>query len=76
MTAGSGPPRARRSREPVWTYGPEVIEALRKVWAVLDGPTGKRLAPVMGELVASLRRHRELDITDEVAVGLWIEAAE
>jgi hypothetical protein len=75
MTAGSGPPRARRSREPVWTYGPEVIEALRKVWAVLDGPTGKRLAPVMGELVASLRRHRELDITDEVAVGLCAMSA-
>jgi hypothetical protein len=51
----------------VLTYGPEVIDALRKVWAVLDGPTGKRLAPIMSELVASLRRHGELDIDDALA---------
>lgn len=64
------PSPPRRPREPVLTYGPEVIEALRKVWAVLDGPTGKRLAPAMGELVASLRRHSELEVTDEVAAAL------
>ncbi|MDP9143854.1 MAG: transposase family protein [Actinomycetota bacterium] len=64
------PPPARRARTPVLTYGPQTIDALRKVWAVLDGPTGKRLAPIMAELVASLRRHGELDITDEVAAAL------
>lgn len=64
----SPPPRALR--EPVHRYGPEVIAALVRVWAVLDGPTGKRLAPVMGELVASLRRHDELDIDEEVAAQL------
>jgi transposase InsO family protein len=68
--ARGGPPPPRRAREPVCRYGPEVIEALRRVWAVLDGPTGKRLAPVMGELVASLRRHGELDISDDVAAAL------
>jgi len=67
---GGQPPPARRPREPVWTYGPEVIEALRRAWAVLDGPTGKRMAPAMPALVAALRRHGELDITDEVAAGL------
>jgi hypothetical protein len=46
-SAPSGPAPARKPREPVFTYGPEVIEALVKVWAVLDGPTGKRLRPVM-----------------------------
>ena len=69
-TAASGPPAPRRSREPVLTYGREVIEALRRVWAVLDGPTGKRMAPAMPALVESLRRHEELDITDEVAAQL------
>ncbi len=59
--------RPRRPREPVFTYGPEVIEALVKVWAVLDGPTGKRLAPVMDQTVASLRRHGELDLDDHTA---------
>lgn len=57
----------RRQREPVPTYGPEVIDALVGVWAVLDGPTGKRLAPMMTDLVASLRRHGELEVSDRVA---------
>jgi len=37
--AMGGPPPPRRSRAPVLRYGPEVIEALVRVWAVLDGPT-------------------------------------
>src|SRR5664280_659392 len=37
-------------------YGADVIVALRFCWAVLGAPTGKRLAPVMGGLVAALRR--------------------
>lgn len=40
---------------------------LRFCWAVLGAPTGKRLAPVMGELVATLRRFGELDVCDELA---------
>ncbi len=70
MAAPPGPPVPRRPREPVLAYGPEIIEALRKVWAVLDGPTGKRLAPAMPALVGSLRRHGELDITDQIAAQL------
>jgi hypothetical protein len=50
----------------VLIYGPEVIEALTKVWAVLDGPTGKRMAPAMPTLVASLVAHGELDAPAEV----------
>lgn len=65
----------RRAREPILTYGPDDIDALRKVWAVLDGPTGKRLAPMLGELVASLRRHGELDISDEAAAALGAMSA-
>lgn len=68
--ASGGPPAPRKAREPVLTYGPEVIEALRKAWAVLDGPTGKRLAPVLPDLVASLRRHGELDVSNEIATQL------
>ncbi|MFN2538717.1 MAG: transposase family protein [Mycobacteriales bacterium] len=59
---------ARRPRTPV--YGPEVVAALRFCWAVLGAPTGKRLAPVMAELVPTLRRFAELDISDELAVAL------
>ncbi len=65
--AAAGPPPARKPREPVLTFGAAVIDALRFSWAVLDGPTGKRMAPAMPELVASRRRHGELDIGDELA---------
>ncbi len=65
--AAAGPPVPRTRRAPVVTYGPEVLDALRKAWAGLDGPTGKRLAPAMPTLVQALRRHGELHITDQVA---------
>jgi hypothetical protein len=61
-------PAPRRPRTPV--YGPEALVALRFRWAVLGAPTGKRLAPVMAELVETLRRFGELDISDELAAQL------
>lgn len=61
-------PGPRRPRTPV--YGPEVVVALRFCWAVLGAPTGKRLAPVMAELVPTLRRFGELDIDEETATAL------
>ncbi len=56
--------RPRRPRERV--YGPEVLPALRRIWAVLDGPAGKRLAPFMAEIVQALERCGELEVTQEV----------
>ena len=61
-------PVPRRPRTPV--YGPDMLTALRFCWAVLGAPTGKRLAPVMADLVPRLRRFAELKITDEVALAL------
>lgn len=40
-----------RSPRPV-TYGDDVIAALVLCWTVLGMPAGKRLAPMLGELVA------------------------
>lgn len=57
--------RPRAPRPPV--YGPEVIAALRKVWAVLDAPAGKRMAPFLAEITGRLQAVGELDISDEVA---------
>ncbi|MDO3640305.1 integrase catalytic domain-containing protein, partial [Mycolicibacterium arseniciresistens] len=51
-------------------YGPEVIAALTVCWTVLGMPAGKRLAPMLGELVAVLRHFRELDINDDTAALL------
>ena len=51
-------------------YDADVIRALEKCWAVLNAPAGKRLAPMLGELVPLLRRHGELDLDDDGAVLL------
>jgi len=61
------PVRARAPRAP--RYDPKVVAALEKCWAVLNAPAGKRLAPMLGELVPLLRRHGELDL-DDTAAGL------
>jgi len=55
-------PQAPRPR----TYGPEVLEPLRMIWAVLNGPAGKRLAPFMAEIVQVLERTSELSVDPEV----------
>lgn len=60
--------RQRKAREPV--YGPEVIAALRKVWAVLDAPSGKRLAPFLPEIVDRLIACGELSLSEEVRYQL------
>jgi len=59
---------ARRARTP--KYDANTVAALGFCWAVLGAPTGKRLAPVMGELVPTLRRFAELEVTDETAAAL------
>ncbi len=51
-------------------YGPEVIAALTFCWVVLGMPAGKRLAPMLGELVAVLRRFGELVIDEDTAALL------
>jgi len=68
---GPRPPRpSRPPRRSLVTYGEEVMAALRVCWATVDGITGKRLAPGLPVLVETLRRHGELDITDQTAAAL------
>jgi len=55
-----------RSPRPV-TYGPDVVAALAQCWTVLGMPAGKRLAPMLAELVAVLRHFGELSIDDGTA---------
>jgi transposase InsO family protein len=68
--AAAGPAGPRKPREPVVKFGAEVIEALRLCWAVLDGPSGKRLAAALPRLVGALRAHGELVIDDATAALL------
>ncbi len=60
--------RPRRARPAI--YGSEVVAALVFCWAVLGAPTGKRLAPVLPDLVARLRRFGELEVSEATAVLL------
>jgi hypothetical protein len=61
------PPRNPRPLK----YGPEVIAALTVCWTVLGMPAGKRLAPMLAELVAVLRHFGEL-VIDEDTVALLV----
>src|SRR3954467_6200505 len=51
-------------------YGPDVIAALTVCWTVLGMPAGKRLAPMLAELVAVLRHFGELVIDEDTAALL------
>jgi Integrase core domain len=57
--------KPRHPRPP--KYGPKVIVALIFCWATLGMPAGKRLAPMLAELVARLRHFGELDIDEDTA---------
>jgi len=49
--------------------------ALRTVWAVMDAPAGKRMAPFLPEMVALLRAFGELDLDDATAGRLCAMSA-
>lgn len=53
--------RPRRPRQP--TYGTRVIVALERCWAVLRMPAGKRLAPMLPELVPALLTAGEIHLS-------------
>ncbi|MET9830128.1 hypothetical protein ABZ078_12595 [Streptomyces sp. NPDC006385] len=61
------PQPTRTPRSGHTKYDAGVVAALTFCWTVLDRPAGKRLAPVLPELVPVLRRHGELDISEETA---------
>jgi len=69
--AQAAKPKVVRPRKP-WSrkYAASTVVALRFCWAVLGAPTGQRLAPVMSDLVPTLRRFGELTVNDDVAVAL------
>lgn len=66
----AGGPPARGRREPVLTYGQDGIDLLTRCWAVLDGPTGKRLQPALPGVLANLARHGHLDGIDPQVIAL------
>lgn len=60
-----GPAPAKRPRVRPRMYEGELLAPLRKVWAILDRPCGKRLSRVMATTLDVLERHGELKLSDE-----------
>ncbi len=56
--------RVRKKREPV--YGAEVVEALKRIWGILDLICGKRLKTALPEVIPKLERWGELKLSAEV----------
>jgi hypothetical protein len=68
QAAEETPERARAARPR--TYGRDVLEPLRRIWATLDAPAGKRLAPFMSDIVEAMERWGELEVTPELRAKL------
>lgn len=61
-------PKPRKKRKEY--YDSYVKEALVEVWKIFDYPCGQRLAPLLKTEVERLRKLKELNISDEVALKL------
>lgn len=57
-----GAGKQKHCRKRARTYKDEITRALRKTWAILDMPCGKRLAPYLNEIVPILEGFGELDL--------------
>ena len=68
LARDTGPPGRRLGRPR--RYGGEVVEALRTAWEAADHVCGKRLKPFLPELVEVLRRHGDLEVSEEVSKQL------
>lgn len=63
----------RKRRAPV--YDEAVVDALRVIWVLMDFPCGKRLQPVLADVVDALERHRELNLEPDVRSKLMAMSA-
>ena len=67
LRAGPTPKRQKkRSRLRPRTYDADVLFALRRIWATLDGICGKRLVAALPEMVVVMERCCELSVSAEV----------
>jgi len=65
--------KKKKGRPRIYTY--DVFLALRRIWVIFDFICGKRLGPFMAEAVEKLKKHKELDATNEVSKKLMTISA-
>lgn len=63
VLVGDGRKKIKRDRPRV--YDDNVLCALKKIWMIMDCICGKRLAPVLGELIATLEQHGEIELDEK-----------
>ncbi len=56
-------------------YDSAVLHDLKYIWAVLDFPAGKRLAPFLPEITAVLEQHGEIELLPEIRSKLYTISA-
>lgn len=61
---------ARYQRARPLTYTNEHVYYLKKIWDILDNPCGVRLKPMVQEMIAVLKRCKELIVPDSIASRL------
>ena len=59
--------RPRAPRDPVRTYDDATVALLSRCWAILDGPSGKRLHSALPDLLTNLDRHGRLTDAEQAA---------
>lgn len=60
--------QAGRKRQPV--YDDEVVEALRKIWMIMDCICGKRLKAALADLIPVLKKNMEIRLSRETEAKL------
>jgi hypothetical protein len=63
VTVGDIRKRYKRRRER--TYGDDVLKPLKQIWVIMDCICGKRLQPMLKEMLTILQKHKELRVTTE-----------
>lgn len=59
-------PKAKKGRGRKKAYGPEVLDSLKRIWAIMDFPCGKRLAPCMEWLIMKLEACGEIKVLPDI----------
>jgi len=57
--------RKRHKRQRQRTYGEDVLKALKQIWVIMDCICGKRLRPMLKEMLTILQRHKEIKVIGE-----------
>src|SRR4030042_2682644 len=50
----------RHKRQHQRTYGEDVLKSLKQIWVIMDCICGKRLRPMLNEMLAILQKHKEI----------------